>query len=119
MSVSRMCSSKSSGRSCRVLPRAMGAFCPVPTTAVHGARRHGLTCCSTGRLTKPARRWLCGLFNRSVAGKEPDTATVLVQAVASLDGFIARPDDLPGPIFDWYEAGSVEGHFNDPEHTYH
>jgi dihydrofolate reductase len=46
-------------------------------------------------------------------------ATVVVQAVASLDGFIARPDDLPGPIFDWYEAGSVEGHYNDPAHTYH
>ena len=35
-------------------------------------------------------------------------ATVIVQAVASLDGFIARPDDLPGPIFDWYEAGDVD-----------
>jgi dihydrofolate reductase len=46
-------------------------------------------------------------------------ATVVVQAVASLDGYIARPDDLPGPIFDWYEAGDVEGHFNDPQHTYH
>ena len=46
-------------------------------------------------------------------------ATVVVQAVASLDGFIARPDDLPGPIFDWYEAGEVEGSFNDPAHTYH
>jgi dihydrofolate reductase len=46
-------------------------------------------------------------------------AKVVVQAVASLDGFIARPDDLPGPIFDWYEAGRVEGHFNDPAHTYH
>jgi dihydrofolate reductase len=45
--------------------------------------------------------------------------TVLVQAVSSLDGFIARPDDLPGPIFDWYEAGAVEGLFNDPAHTYH
>ena len=33
---------------------------------------------------------------------------MIVQAVASLDGFIARPDDLPGPIFDWYEAGDVE-----------
>jgi dihydrofolate reductase len=35
-------------------------------------------------------------------------ATVIVQAVASLDGFIAAPDDLPGPIFDWYDAGDVE-----------
>jgi dihydrofolate reductase len=45
-------------------------------------------------------------------------ATVIVQAVASLDGFIARPDDLPGPIFDWYEAGDVELRFN-PEHVFH
>ena len=35
-------------------------------------------------------------------------ATVIVQAVASLDGFIAQPDDLPGAIFDWWEAGEVE-----------
>ena len=41
-------------------------------------------------------------------------ATVVVQAVTSLDGFIARPDDLPGPIFDWYEAGDVDLHFNSP-----
>jgi dihydrofolate reductase len=39
-------------------------------------------------------------------------AAVIVQAVASLDGYIARPDDLPGPIFDWYEAGDVEMRFN-------
>ena len=45
-------------------------------------------------------------------------ATVVVQAVASLDGFIARPDDMPGPIFDWYEAGDVELTFN-PDHVFH
>ena len=45
-------------------------------------------------------------------------ATVIVQAVASLDGFIARPDDLPGPIFDWYEAGDAELRFN-PDHVFH
>jgi dihydrofolate reductase len=45
-------------------------------------------------------------------------ATVIVQAVASLDGFIARPDDLPGPIFDWYDADGVEMRFN-PEHVFH
>ena len=45
-------------------------------------------------------------------------ATVIVQAVASLDGFIARPDDLPGPIFDWYEAGDVELRFNS-DHAFH
>jgi dihydrofolate reductase len=46
-------------------------------------------------------------------------AAVIVQAVASLDGYIARRDDMPGPIFDWYDAGPVEGHFNDPRHTFH
>ena len=45
-------------------------------------------------------------------------ATVVVQAVASLDGYIAGPDDLPGPIFDWYEAGDVELRFN-PDHVFH
>jgi dihydrofolate reductase len=45
-------------------------------------------------------------------------ATVIVQAVASLDGFIARPDDLPGPIFDWYEAGDAELRFNS-DHVFH
>src|SRR4051812_18897234 len=45
-------------------------------------------------------------------------ATVIVQAVASLDGYIARPDDVPGPIFDWYEAGDVELRFN-PDHVFH
>jgi dihydrofolate reductase len=46
-------------------------------------------------------------------------ATVIVQAVASLDGFIARPDDLPGPIFDWYDAGGVAMTFNSPDHVFH
>jgi dihydrofolate reductase len=45
-------------------------------------------------------------------------ATVIVQAVASLDGFLARPDDSVGPLFDWYEAGDVELRFN-PEHVFH
>jgi dihydrofolate reductase len=44
-------------------------------------------------------------------------ATVIIQAVASLDGFIARPDDMPGPIFDWYDAGDTEVRFN-PEHSF-
>jgi dihydrofolate reductase len=26
----------------------------------------------------------------------------------SLDGFIARPDDSVGPLFDWYDCGDVE-----------
>jgi dihydrofolate reductase len=35
-------------------------------------------------------------------------ATVVMHAVASLDGFIARPDDSVGPLFDWYENGDTE-----------
>jgi dihydrofolate reductase len=35
-------------------------------------------------------------------------ATVVTHAVASLDGFIARPDDSVGPLFDWYENGDTE-----------
>ena len=46
-------------------------------------------------------------------------ATVVVQAVASLDGYLARPDDGVGPIFDWYQAGDVELTFDHPDHTFH
>ena len=35
-------------------------------------------------------------------------ATVITHAVSSLDGFIARPDDTVGPLFDWYENGDTE-----------
>ena len=35
-------------------------------------------------------------------------ATVVTHAVCSLDGFIARPDDSVGPLFDWYENGDTE-----------
>jgi dihydrofolate reductase len=45
-------------------------------------------------------------------------ATVIVQAVVSLDGFIARPDDLPGPLFDWYTAGDVDIAPGDPERPF-
>jgi dihydrofolate reductase len=34
-------------------------------------------------------------------------ATVVTHAVSSLDGFIARPDDSVGPLFDWYENGDT------------
>ncbi len=33
---------------------------------------------------------------------------VICAASMSLDGFVADPDDDPGPLFDWYEAGDVE-----------
>ncbi|MBL0748865.1 dihydrofolate reductase family protein [Nocardioides baculatus] len=32
-------------------------------------------------------------------------STVVLHNVVSLDGFVARPDDDPGPIFDWYFNG--------------
>ncbi|MFC4944664.1 dihydrofolate reductase family protein [Pseudonocardia sp. GCM10023141] len=35
-------------------------------------------------------------------------ATVVMQAVVSVDGFIARPDDSVGPLFDWYGNGDTE-----------
>jgi dihydrofolate reductase len=35
-------------------------------------------------------------------------ALLVSSASMSLDGFIARPDDDPGPLFDWYAAGEVE-----------
>jgi dihydrofolate reductase len=35
-------------------------------------------------------------------------ATVVMQAVVSVDGFIAHPDDSVGPLFDWYFNGDTE-----------
>ena len=35
-------------------------------------------------------------------------ARVIMHAVVSLDGFIARPDDSVGPLFDWYGNGDTE-----------
>lgn len=32
-------------------------------------------------------------------------STVVMNNVVSLDGFIADPDDDPGPLFDWYVNG--------------
>ncbi|WP_432514706.1 dihydrofolate reductase family protein [Kineococcus sp. SYSU DK001] len=34
-------------------------------------------------------------------------ATFVSSASTSLDGFVALPDDTPGPLFDWYDAGDV------------
>ena len=31
--------------------------------------------------------------------------TVVANASMSLDGFVAHPDNMPGRLFDWYEAG--------------
>lgn len=35
-------------------------------------------------------------------------ARVVMQAVVSVDGYIAYPDDTVGPLFDWYGNGDVE-----------
>ncbi|WP_329051524.1 dihydrofolate reductase family protein [Amycolatopsis sp. NBC_01488] len=35
-------------------------------------------------------------------------AGVVASFCMSLDGFVARPDDSVGPLFDWYTAGDVE-----------
>jgi dihydrofolate reductase len=35
-------------------------------------------------------------------------ATVVMQAVVSVDGYIANPDDTVGPLFDWYFNGDTE-----------
>jgi dihydrofolate reductase len=35
-------------------------------------------------------------------------STVVTHAVASLDGFIADPDDEVGPLFDWYFNGDTD-----------
>lgn len=34
--------------------------------------------------------------------------SVVASFCMSLDGFVARPDDSVGPLFDWYQAGDVE-----------
>ena len=39
-------------------------------------------------------------------------AVVLVPAL-SLDGFVGRDDDVPGPLFDWFGNGDVEMSFSD------
>ncbi|HEX4246275.1 MAG TPA: dihydrofolate reductase [Pseudonocardia sp.] len=35
-------------------------------------------------------------------------ARVIIQAVVSVDGYIAYPDDSVGPLFDWYAGGDTE-----------
>ena len=35
-------------------------------------------------------------------------ARVVIQAVVSVDGYIAYPDDTVGPLFDWYFNGDTE-----------
>jgi dihydrofolate reductase len=46
-------------------------------------------------------------------------ATIVANLVMSLDGFIAQPDDDPGPLFDFYESGPVELELADGWPTFH
>ena len=45
--------------------------------------------------------------------------TVVSSASMSLDGYVALPDDTPGPLFDWYDSGDVEVRTAHPELTFH
>jgi hypothetical protein len=41
-------------------------------------------------------------------GSGAEMARVAMQAVVSVDGCIAHPDDAAGPLFDWYGNGDTE-----------
>ena len=44
---------------------------------------------------------------------------VVSSASMSLDGYVAGPDDMPGPLFDWYESGDVEVRTARADLTFH
>jgi dihydrofolate reductase len=44
---------------------------------------------------------------------------VVMQAVVSVDGFIASPDDSPGPLFDWYFNGDTALRATESGWTFH
>ena len=43
---------------------------------------------------------------------------VVLFAAVSLDGFVGRDDDMPGPLFDCYGNGDVEMTFSDPDRPF-
>src|SRR4028119_471714 len=43
---------------------------------------------------------------------------VVLFAAVSLDGYVGRDDDMPGPLFDWYGNGDVEMTFSDPDRPF-
>jgi dihydrofolate reductase len=45
--------------------------------------------------------------------------TVVSSASMSLDGCVALPDDMPGPLFDWYDSGDVEVRTAKDDLTFH
>jgi dihydrofolate reductase len=44
---------------------------------------------------------------------------VIASAVVSLDGFVADTEDQVGPLFDWYDNGSVEVYGTDRDRPFH
>ena len=46
-------------------------------------------------------------------------ARVVMQAVVSVDGYIAYPDDTVGPLFDWYSNGDTEVSARASRWTFH
>src|SRR4051812_4340421 len=46
-------------------------------------------------------------------------ARVVMQAVVSVDGYIAYPDDTVGPLFDWYGNGDIEVSAGSSGWTFH
>src|SRR5262245_21134727 len=45
----------------------------------------------------------------------PVMGKVISHMTMSLDGFIAGPDDDPGELFDWYQAGDVAVEHANPD----
>ena len=43
---------------------------------------------------------------------------VVLFAAVSLDGYVGRDDDVPGPLFDWYGNGDVEVTFSDANRVF-
>src|SRR5690242_10522673 len=43
---------------------------------------------------------------------------VIMNAAVSLDGYIAYDDDMPGPLFDYYENGDVPFSFDDEDRPF-
>jgi dihydrofolate reductase len=43
---------------------------------------------------------------------------VVLFAAVSLDGYVGRDDDMPGPLFDWYSNGDVEVTFSDANRVF-
>ena len=47
------------------------------------------------------------------------TGRAILFAAVSLDGYVGRDDDMPGPLFDWYGNGEVTTTFSDEDRAFH